>query len=250
MGVLLTFYLRICSSINQQLFINPVFPSPSNNLTDSIHTVESNNESFINRTVIDIDMHSMNGYDEAVSSTSDIIIIRDNGNNRTRKEAVECSSSPEYHTYTRPVDSSWMEYTSEVYHEPTTTIATTTSMIVLIGENAFDQNSHEKATNADVFKQLKGYIDIYIHINHKDQSGIHHQESKNNNHHDNQVGNQYSSELSKICIGRYYSNSSSLLMSIPVVDVQYDNDEVRMVHINRVLDKMSVFSDIISNVVQ
>jgi len=125
MGILVTFYLSICSSINQQLFINPVFHPPSNNLTDSIHTVESNNESSINRTVIDIDMHSMNGYDEAVSSTSDIDIIRDNGNNRTREEAVECTSTPEYHTYTRPVDSSWMEYTSEVYHEPTTTISTT-----------------------------------------------------------------------------------------------------------------------------
>ena len=126
-------------------------------------------------------------------------------------------------------------------------------MIVLIGENAFDQNySHEKAIYADVFKQLKGYIDIYIHINHKDHSGsgTHHEESKNSHHHDNQVGHQYSSELSKVCIGRYYSNSSSSLMPIPVVDVQYDNDEVRVVHINRVLDKMSVFSDIISNVVQ
>jgi hypothetical protein len=134
------------------------------------------------------------------------------------------------------------------------------SMIVLIGENAFDQNySHEKAIYADVSKQLKGYVDIYIHIKHKDQSGNHHQESKNNHHdnnhrykhhHDIQVGHQYSSELSKICVGRYYSNSSASLISIPVVDVQYDNDEVRVVHINRVLDKMSVFSDIISNVVR
>ncbi len=130
-------------------------------------------------------------------------------------------------------------------------------MIVLIGENAFDQNySHEKAIYADVFKQLKGYIDIYIHIKHKYHSGDHQQKTNHHNnhyynhHHDNQVGHQYSSELSKICVGRYYSNSSSSLIPIPVVDVQYDKDEVRVVHINRVLDKMSVFSDIISNVAQ
>ena len=141
-------------------------------------------------------------------------------------------------------------------------------MIVLIGENAFDQNfSHEKAIYADVFKQLKGFIDIYIHIKHKSdlqQKNNHHDNNHHyNHHHDNLsvqrytslerngwVGHQYSSELSKICVGRYYSNSSSSLMPIPVVDVQYDNDEVRVVHINRVLNKMSVFSDIISNVAQ
>ena len=141
-------------------------------------------------------------------------------------------------------------------------------MIVLIGANTFTQQSHDKAIiYADVSKQLKGYIDIYIHINHTDHNiDNHHQESNSNHHHDhhdsnhhhdhhdsNQVVLQYPSESSRICVGQYYSNnnnsSSSSSMSIPMVDVQYDNDdEVRVVHISRVVDQMSVFSDIISNV--
>ena len=131
-------------------------------------------------------------------------------------------------------------------------------MIVLIGANTFTQQSHDKAIiYADVSKQLKGYIDIYIHINHTDHNiDNHHQESNSNHHHDhhdsNQGGLQYPSESSRICVGQYYSNnnssSSSSSMSIPMIDVQYDNDdEVRVVHISRVVDQMSVFSDIISN---
>ena len=128
-------------------------------------------------------------------------------------------------------------------------------MIVLIGDNAFTQQSHDEAIiYADVSKQLKGYIDIYIHIKYTDHnSGNHHQESDSNHHHhhhdNNQAGHQYPSESSRICIGQYYSNSSSSSMSIPIVDVQYDNDdEVRVVYISKVFEKMSVFSDIISNV--
>ena len=137
------------------------------------------------------------------------------------------------------------------------------SMIVLIGDNAFTQQSHDEAIiYADVSKQLKGYIDIYIHIKYTDHnSGNHHQESNSNHHqesdsnyhhhhHDNnQEGHQYPSESSRICVGQYYSNSSSSSMSIPIVDVQYDNDdEVRVVYISKMFEKMSVFSDIISNV--
>ena len=121
-------------------------------------------------------------------------------------------------------------------------------MIVLIGANTFTQQSHDEAIYAEVSKQLKGYIDIYIHINHIDHSGTTHKEHDNNHHQSNLVSHQFPLESGRICVGQYYSNSSSSSMSIPMVDVQYDNnDEVRVVHISRVLDKMSVFSDIISN---
>jgi hypothetical protein len=118
-------------------------------------------------------------------------------------------------------------------------------LIVLIGANTFTQQTHDEAIYAEVSKQLKGYIDIYIHINHTDHSD-NHQDHDNNHHHSNLVSHQFPSR--RICVGQYYSNSSSSSMSIPMVDVQYDDDdEVRVVHISRVLDKMSVFSDIISN---
>jgi len=123
MSVLLIFYLCISTlSINQELVVVPVVLSLPTN--DIIHTVASNS---INTTDIDINMDSnaLNGYDEANSIHSGIYVISDIDSNRS-SSAFECSSTSEYHTYTLPLDASWMEYISEVYHEPTTT-ATTTS---------------------------------------------------------------------------------------------------------------------------
>ena len=124
MSVLLIFYLCISTlSINQELVVVPVVLSLPTN--DIIHTVASNS---INTTDIDIDMDSnvLNGYDEANNIHSGIYVISDIDSNRS-SSVFECSSTPEYHTYTLPLDASWMEYISEVYHEPTTTTTTTST---------------------------------------------------------------------------------------------------------------------------
>jgi len=139
------------------------------------------------------------------------------------------------------------------------------SMIILIGTNTFTQQSHDETISADVSKQLKGYIDIFIHINsnhhhhdnhrrdNQDQHHDNHHHDNQDQHHDNQdqhhdnQDQHHQSQSSRICVGQYYSNSTSSSMSIPLVDFQYDNDEVRVVQISKLKDQMSVFSDVISN---
>ena len=127
------------------------------------------------------------------------------------------------------------------------------STIILIGANAVTRQSQSDAIYANVSKHLKGYIDVYIHINYTDHNnGNHHHSGIRNNidsssnsiEHDDASSRHHSHR--RMCVGQYYSNKSTS-SSIPIVDFQFDNNEVRIVQISKEMDKMSVFSDIIAD---